>query len=252
MSDFKLDIPVCEVDRAVYPIGEGRLWMSRPPHEVLIEAFAIGTTTVTNAQFLPFIEAGGYTNKDYWTPRGWKWRQGDRATAPAFLHDERYNQPDQPIVGVAWYTAVAYTRWLSDVTGGSWRLPTEAEWEAAARGEFGDAPKPRNYNTAERGIGHAWAVTEAGNTSWCGATDMCGNVWEWCSSRWGKNWQRCDYMYPYDVDDGRENLQDSYARVMRGGSWFDPLPEADPANRGRYLPGSRGSNIGFRLARDNS
>lgn len=89
----------------------------------------------------------------------------------------------------------------------------------------------------------------AWNRSWCGAEDLCGNVWEWTSSRWGRNWQTLDYRYPYHAGDGREDPTGSHARVIRGGSWFDLLREAHPANRGRYLPGSRGSNIGFRLAR---
>lgn len=92
-------------------------------------------------------------------------------------------------------------------------------------------------------------MTKPSNISWCGASDLCGNVWEWCSTRWGRNWQTLEYEYPYKEGDGREFLDGSQARVMRGGSWFDPLTEVNPANRGRYLPGSRGSNIGFRLAR---
>jgi formylglycine-generating enzyme required for sulfatase activity len=135
------------------------------------------------------------------------------------------------------------------MTGLPWRLPLEAEWEAAARGPEGTAPRPRIYNTVERSIGRPWAVTEESNISWCGAGDMVGNVWEWTSTRWGRNYQSRDYVYPYTNEDGRENPEGSDARVIRGGSWFDPLADADPANRGRYLPGSRASNIGFRLAR---
>lgn len=249
MTEASLKIPTCQIPAGRYPIGNQLVIVARPEHTVELKTFAIGTTTITNLQFLPFIDAGGYTTERWWSAMGWRWLRSKDMRAPGFWSDARYNQPEQPVVGVSWYEADAYARWLAEVTGERWRLPTEVEWEAAARGLDGDAPQPRSYNTAERGIGCAWAVTEAGNTSWCGALDLCGNVWEWCSTRWGRSWQTLDYRYPYLPDDGRENPDGSHARIMRGGSWFDPLTQADPANRARYLPGSRGSNIGFRLAR---
>ena len=248
MPDFL--IPVCEVPAGEYPMGSTAIGYSRPPHTVEVAAFAIAQTTVTNAQFAPFIEAGGYTAERYWTDMGWRWQQGKEEREPGFWHDEPFNQPDQPVVGVTWYEAVAYARWLSELTGQGWRLPSEAEWEAAARGQDDEPPRPRNYNTSEHKRGQAWAVTEWGNKSWCGALDMIGNVWEWCNTRWGRNYQVMDYRYPYRADDSREEIDGSHARLIRGGSWFDPINAADPANRARYLPGSRASNIGFRLARN--
>jgi iron(II)-dependent oxidoreductase len=249
MTEPVTDIPVCEVPAGSYPIGDNLIGYSRPEHEVELNAFAIGVTTVTNAQFAAFVEAGGYGKQAYWSEIGWQWLRGKGETAPGFWNDPTFNQPEQPVVGVGWYEVDAYTRWLAEVTGLPWRLPTEAEWEAAAKGMEGFAAKPRNYNTVERGLGRPWPVTEGNSMSWCGAIDMTGNVWEWTSTRWGRNFQSRDYLYPYKADDGRENLAGSYARVIRGGSWFDPLPDANPANRSRYLPGSRASNIGFRLAR---
>jgi len=240
---------LCEIPAGKYPIGDPELNQSRPPHTVKLNAFGIAKTTVTNAEFLAFIAADGYKTERFWSGMGWRWLDDKNNNYPAFLNDPNFNAPDQPIVGVSWYEADAYARWLAEREGLGWRLPTEVEWEAAARGPDDEAPKPRDYNTAERRIGHAWAVTEVGNISWCGAADLCGNVWEWCSSRWGRNWQSHEYRYPYNPGDGRENLEGSHARIIRGGSWFDPINEANPANRARYLPGSRGSNIGFRLAR---
>lgn len=239
---------VCSVPAGTYPIGDNRLAISRPAHTVKLSAFAIGKTTVTNLQFLAFIAAEGYKTEALWSEMGWHWLEGKGDTRPAFLDDPNFNNPDQPVVGVSWYEADAYARWLAKETDLPWRLPNEAEWEAAARGEDDEAPRPRQYNTVERRLGHPWAVTEVGNVSWCGAADLCGNVWEWCNTRWGRNWQTQEYNYPYNAGDGREFPTGSQARVMRGGSWFDPIIEANPANRGRYLPGSRGSNIGFRLA----
>jgi formylglycine-generating enzyme required for sulfatase activity len=242
-------IDICEVPAGRYPLGDDSVAISRMAHTVKLDVFALAKTTVTNAQFAAFIAADGYQEEALWSDMGWRWHEGRAGTQPAFWLDPQFNAPDQPVVGVGWYEADAFTRWLARETGLSWRLPTEAEWEAAARGVDDEAPRPRIYNTAERGLGHPWPVTTETNVSWCGALDLCGNVWEWCSTRWGRNWQQKDYSYPYDAGDGREALSGSHARIMRGGSWFDPLTEANPANRARYLPGSRGSNIGFRLAR---
>jgi formylglycine-generating enzyme required for sulfatase activity len=242
-------IDSCEIPAGRYPIGDDSIKVSRPAHSVKLAAFALAKTEVTNAEFALFIEAGGYANQSLWSDMGWRWQNHKDNAIPAFWNDPQFNLPDQPVVGVCWYEADAFTRWLARETNLPWRLPTEAEWEAAARGIDDEAPKPRLYNTAERHLGQTWPVTTETNVSWCGARDLCGNVWEWCSTRWGRNWQTRDYSYPYDAGDGREVLSGSHARVIRGGSWFDPLPEANPTNRGRYLPGSRGSNIGFRLAR---
>lgn len=243
------NIEIREIPAGDYPIGEDALLHSRPEHTVSLKAFALATTVVTNAQYAGFLAADGYNRQALWTDMGWRWRRGKGNERPTFWTDRRFNPPDQPVVGIAWYEALAFTVWLASATGLPWRLPTEAEWEAAARGPDGRAPMPRLYNTVERGLGHPWPVTKPSNESWCGVADMCGNVWEWCSTRWGRNWQTMEYAYPYNDGDGREFLGSSNARVMRGGSWFDPLTEANPANRGRYLPGSRGSNIGLRLAR---
>ncbi len=244
----EIEFPVCEVAAGQYAVGSRVLRDSRPEHPVELAAFSIGQTAVTNQQLRPFVDAGGYSTERYWTEIGWRWLRDRPARAPAFWEDAAFNAPDQPVVGVSWYEAIAFTHWLAETTGTPWRLPTEVEWEAAARGPFDEAPKPRLFNTAERGIGHPWAVTEWGNRSWCGAQDLCGNIWEWCSTRWGHSYYALDYAYPYVSDDGREFLDGSHARVIRGGSWFNSLPEADPAHRSRYLPGSKASNIGFRLA----
>lgn len=247
---FDLDeFPVCPVAAGDYPIGDKHLPYSRPPHTVTLSAFAIGLTPVTNGQFAHFIAAGGYQNARVWSEMGWRWQKHKDEHEPGFWNDPRFNHPLQPVIGVGWYEADAFARWLTLETGQPWRLPTEVEWEAAARGlDRQITLNPAQINSAERGLDRAWSALGSGQVSWCGARDLCGNVWEWCSTRWGHNWQSLDYPYPYDPADGREDQTGSHARVIRGGSWFDPLAHAHPAHRGRYLPGSRGSNIGFRLA----
>ncbi|MCI0477725.1 MAG: formylglycine-generating enzyme family protein [Anaerolineales bacterium] len=138
-----------------------------------------------------------------------------------------------------------------------YRLPSEAEWEYAARGaenarnfSWGEKFERGRANTAEAGFGGTTPVTHfPAGASPFGAWDMGGNVFEWTLSKWGVNWQELVYPYPYRANDGREDLEGSGARVMRGGSWFNPYQEALCAYRSRYLAGSRGSSIGFRVAR---
>jgi iron(II)-dependent oxidoreductase len=226
---------------AVYQLGSDKLVHSRPVHRVQLEAFELMAQAVSNADYAQFLQAGAYEQERFWSAFGWRWRTNKGNPIPAFWGDARFDGSQQPVVGVAWYEALAYARWYAAETGENWRLPTEAQWEAAAQAEGQGI-----INTLANNAGRPLAVNE-GYQSLHGAWYLLGNVWEWCSTRWGRNWQSLDYPYPYRADDGRENLEGSAARVMRGGSWFDAPSEAHASQRARYLPGSRGSNIGFRL-----
>lgn len=230
-----------------YPIGDAAFPEAVPVHTVDLQAFAIAIGAVSNAEFAAFITAGGYEDESLWSAYGWRWRSGKQITQPGFWNDARFNHAVQPVVGISWYEALAYVTWLARETAIPWRLPTEVEWEAAARGQDATFQMPDRLavNSMEKGYAAAWQTVGYSHQSACGAYNLLGNVWEWCSTRWGHNWQTLDYPYPWAADE-RENLTGSHARVMRGGSWFDPLTAAHPANRARYLPGSRGSNIGFR------
>lgn len=244
MTDDLFTIPLCDIPAGTVRIGHQTQPFAQPVHDIQLEAFSIAQTAVTNAQFQAFIDADGYHTERYWTAMGWRWLQSKGETQPAFWDNPNFNHALQPIVGIGWYEAMAFTRWLADITEQAWRLPTEVEWEVVSRPSDNEA----YLNTAEKGIGRTLSVISADNQSWCGATHMLGNVWEWTSTRWGRNWQSLDYPYPYQADDGREDLSGSSARVMRGGSWFDSVTDATPHSRARFLPGSRASNIGFRLA----
>jgi formylglycine-generating enzyme required for sulfatase activity len=207
---------------------------------------------VTNAQFAPFVDDDGYNNPAYWTEAGWEQRQRENWTQPLYWDDPTWNISNHPVVGVSWYEAYAYTRWLdallrqSDVESPGAlviRLPTEQEWEKAARGTdwrvypYPGAFDPTKGNTGESGIGQTSAVGifPAGASPY-GALDMSGNVWDWCLNKY---------------DDSEQTGVDASGawRVLRGGSWAYVQGFARAAYRIHIVPYDRDYNVGFRLCR---
>ncbi|HXE71759.1 MAG TPA: SUMF1/EgtB/PvdO family nonheme iron enzyme, partial [Candidatus Nitrosotenuis sp.] len=221
-----------------------------PSHQVDLEAFYIGKTEVTNAQFRRFVQATGYrttAEKEgsacVWSDEGgWEkqWDVSWRTMASEWGEEA-------PVTCVSWDDARAYCRWAG------LRLPTEAEWEKAARGTDGrrypwgnrwDAS--RCQNSAGGPLGSAGRPRPVGSfppgaSPW-GALDMAGNVAEWCSSRY--------QPYPYRAGDGRESAGgDPDSRVYRGGSWYYNTPAFfRTADREAEDPGERYSFLGFRCA----
>jgi formylglycine-generating enzyme required for sulfatase activity len=272
-----------EIPAGVLVMGDNRLSDASPQHRIQVSSFGIGKFPVTNLEFAGFVNGGGYTGERYWTKMGWRALSARPYSTPAYWDDPRFNAPDQPVVGVTWYEAVAFCNWLTERENGwetdkrmrkpeagtgragseegerrvRFRLPSEAEWEYAARGmesarnfPWGDKFERERANTAELGIGCTTPVDQfPGGVSPFGVWDLAGNVFEWTLSKWGANWQELQFVYPYRPESGCEDVEGSGARVMRGGSWFNPYPEALCAYRSRYLAGSRGSNIGFRVVR---
>ena len=179
-----------------------------------------------------------------------------RYTEPRHWRDERFNNPSQPVVGVCWYEARAYCAWLSAQLGAALRLPTEAEWEAAARGTaarryaWGDEFDPLLVNTLETRLKRTSpvGVFVTGDTPE-GVSDLTGNVFAWTSSVFGKDEDVPEFGYPYAPNDGRENADASAsaARVVRGGSWDDDHLYARASFRDRDLPFYRYYLQGFRL-----
>jgi formylglycine-generating enzyme required for sulfatase activity len=238
-----MNLPLLHIPAGDYQLGDASLPLSRPVHSVSLEAFDIMQMAVTNAHYAEFLAKGGYEQERFWSKLGWRWQKSKGDLLPAFWGNSRFDNAEKPVVGIAWYEALAFANWLSAESGEHWRLPSEAQWEVAAQG--GGSGR---IHTAASGLAQTIPVHQ-GYQSTNGAWNLLGNVWEWCSTIWGHNWQSLDYPYPYKADDGRESLDGSAARVMRGGSWFDASRESHPAQRARYLPGSRGSNIGFRLVK---
>jgi formylglycine-generating enzyme required for sulfatase activity len=183
----------------------------RPQHEVaLSEGYWIDTTEVTNEAFQAFVDAGGYTTQALWSEDGWAWLQGlDASALPVACVD---SEPTHPRVCITWYEAEAYAAWR----GGS--LPTEAQWEFAARGPsavvfpWGDAWDPAKANvvgsTSLRPVG-----SYPEGESWVGAVDMAGNAMEWVA-----DWYSGSY-YKQEVRDDPTGPDLGTKKVEKGGWW---------------------------------
>jgi formylglycine-generating enzyme required for sulfatase activity len=223
--------PLREVPAGAFPMGsdprrdKDAQTAEQPQHQINVGAFRIATHPATVAEYACFVRAGQKQ------PGNWQ-------TQLARL--------DHPVVSVSWNDAVAYAEWLAKMTGQPWRLPTEAEWEKAARGTdgriypWGDAFDKTRCNTSESGIKTTTPVgTYPSGASPYGAQDMAGNVWEWTSTLYKP--------YPYVAGDGREAATSSERRVLRGGSWYVNPQFARAAYRDHNNPVFTGGYVGFRV-----
>ncbi|OQA95154.1 MAG: Serine/threonine-protein kinase pkn1 [Chloroflexi bacterium ADurb.Bin222] len=227
-----------------------------PQHEVSLDTYAISRYPITNAEFARFIEAGGYAARAFWTGAGWAQKEKDAWTEPRYWQDDQWNDPAQPVVGVSWYEAAAYCRWLTAQSAGrfTYRLPTEAEWEKAARGTdgrrypWGNTWDASRCNNKESGPGKTTPVGQypQGDSPY-EVSELVGQVWEWCSTKY-------DSKYPYQPDDGREDEDGEDRRILRGGSWYssDPAGICRCGSRNRGVPGLRDNVGGFRCVRTSS
>lgn len=264
--------------------------ISTPQHLVDVAAFQISRYPVTNAQFACFVAAGGYKDERYWQEpkaaldwlRGSKadlsllddnpdlkknyedWLAGEKTRLqPWFWEQRKWNNPNHPVVGVSWYEALAFCNWLNasgEFPGKTVRLPTEAEWEYAARGSqglryaWGNDADERLGNYKETGLGQTSAVGlfpvgEAFAEQQVALYDMTGNVWEWTSSQWGKKFGSPDFTYTQWAvqEKQRDNLNEHALRINRGGSWYISTDFVRCAIRGGFPPNYRNDNLGFRL-----
>jgi len=199
----------------------------RPWARIALPAFAIARFPITVAQYARFSHATGYQSG---------------------ADSDVVGKGDLPVTGLGWCDAVAFCAWLQRVSGQAIRLPTEAEWEKAARGVDGRlypwGNEPPDVSRCNFGM-HVKSTTIPGRyspegDSPYGCADMAGNVWEWTSTRY--------QPYPYQADDGREDPKAAGRRVLRGGSWYDSAQLVRCANRGAFNPTPWLAGIGLRCA----
>lgn len=244
--------------------------------ETLSSDFLMSRFPITNRQFGQFISDGGYAEPGYWTTNGWAWK--GRKSQPAYWTDKNFDGPDQPVVGVSWYEAVAFCNWLSakeglqpaydgsgraDLTSKGYRLPTEVEWEyAAAKGAPGENrrifPWGDKWDSAlavcKVKPAVATKTADVGSKSPGGDTpqglaDMAGNVWEWCSDN-----EQGDESIAGSGSTDRYYFQgDSPGQrfILRGGSWVIDFPGGLRSAFRSFSsdPGLRYDVYGFRVVR---
>lgn len=184
-----------------------------PQREVALPAFRITAYPVTYAQYGLFVADGGYEQRQFWSEAGWNWR-GSQTHPLEGWHDPHWHIANHPVIGVTWYEAEAYCRWLNiRFPDDGIRLPTEAEWERAARGTEGRLFPYGNVVSAQRANFRATGLqrTTAVGLFPDGGTperiyDMSGNVYNWCSD-----------IHP---DDALHAQAAEQRRALRGGSWM--------------------------------
>lgn len=217
------------------PVTGGKYTLSKGL--ATIKPFEIGKHPVTNSWFGEFVQTNGYENRKYWSEDGEKWLDKNKADHPIYWNERKWKCPNAPVVGVSWYEAYAFTRWLTAELndGYEYRLPDENEREAAAAGiggrkyPWGDEWDNYKCNNSEIRIGKTSPVGifKEGNTPE-GISDLSGNVWEWTNSWYNKS----DIII-----------------FMCGGSWLNSSDINRCASRINLLPHARDNNIGFRCAR---
>lgn len=240
--------------------GEFSYDNERPQRRLELLAFQIGRVPVTNGDYREFVAAGGYQRREWWSPEGWRWREGERAERPAGWNAEGAEwriggwapiTAGSPVVHVSHFEAEAFAR-----AHGA-RLPSEAEWEkAAAWDPATEAARPRpwgpeppssaraNLDQLAYGTSHTGA-RPAGVSPW-GCEDMLGQVWEWTASYFDP--YRGFQAHPY-----REYSEVFFGggyRVLRGGSWATAGQVASTTFRNWDLPQRRQIFAGFRIAKD--
>ncbi|HZP33858.1 MAG TPA: SUMF1/EgtB/PvdO family nonheme iron enzyme [Candidatus Acidoferrales bacterium] len=201
----------------------------KPAHRVWVDAFALGIHQVTRAEYACFL------------------RQSERA-APPFWHDPNFQELRQPVVGPSWFEAVAFCEWMSNNTGRKYRLPTEAEWERAARGgiegqlySWGNGA-PENlpdYSIRWKNGPECVGIYTANSY---GLFNMGDNVHEWCS-----DWYDARY-YEHSPNRNPHGAEQGSRRASRGGAWRHHIKVSRCAARSSIPPGFQYSDYGFRVA----
>jgi formylglycine-generating enzyme required for sulfatase activity len=250
------DIVWCDVTAGDFIMGSTKQTddmasdFEAPQHtEHIQDPYRVSKYPITNAQFEAFVQDGGYTTKWHhcWTADGWQWK-GER-NRPA-MYGGVFDLPNHPVAMVTWYEAQAFCTWLGEKLNLAVGLPTEAQWERAARGPsarsgdgcrypWGGELTADHANYSDTGIGTTTAVGifPKGANLQTGVLDMSGNVWEWCRTKWRVN-------YNSEADDVVEGTD---TRVLRGGAFDYNARTVRCAARNWPIPRPRYLVNGFRV-----
>jgi ergothioneine biosynthesis protein EgtB len=241
--------PLVEIPAGSFEMGSNALIAQdneRPAHSVFLETYRLEQHPVTQGQYQQFIQAGGYQNPDYWSPEGWQWRQNQEITTPLYWRPQPATW-HHPVYGVSYYEAQAYANFVGR------RLPTEAEWEKAARWPNAfeiSAKEQSSIPSSNLGNFNQWQrqTTPVGHfpqgRSLAGCDDLLGNVWEWTSSLFTPYPGFESYPYPgYS-----QAYFDQQHYVLRGGSWATRPWALRASFRNWYHPWVRQILAGFRCA----
>jgi len=204
----------------------------RPVHRIWVDSFLLAATQVTNREYERFLRSTGLA-------------------APPFWRDENFNHPEQPITGVSWFEADRYCSWLAARTGRPFRLPTEAEWERAARGDFeqkdfpwGDELPQSLPDYATRWQNGPEPVARYAPNAF-GLYNMCDNVHEWCSDWYDANYYA---VSPNRNPRGPESISGKGRKASRGGSWRHHVKATRCSARSSIPPEFQYADYGFRVA----
>ena len=248
--------------------GDG-LGRERPAHKVYVSPYKISKYDITNKEYSVFVQE---TYPHYYKPDG-------------YWYERNFNSPRQPVVGVSWYDAQAYCLWLSNKTGRKLRLPTEAEWEFAARGglnnkkypwgneispggrlmgNFPDETARNGYKKKNRTIKTGydidrWTILKGYNDGYIytspvgafpangyGLYDMSGNVWQWCEDWYEGGY----YIRSAGVKDPVCTDSSSGNKIIRGGSWYYSWKYLTVSTRQYYPPWKKYGMLGFRIVEE--
>lgn len=246
----------CYMPRGDYRIGG---WSAKESStDITLSEFWIARFLITVAQFAPFVAKGYGPDADrWWTSNGWAWKQESNRTQPQFWGEADYHGTNQPVIGASWYEATAFCAWLSELLadvlpeGYVLRLPTEAEWEAAAaydtQGQRHSYPWGEDEPTLDQAIYEESGIDRPApvgccptGVAPCGALDLVGNMWEWMASSY-RVYPKASGEYTKDF------MEDDSVVPLRGGSYYNDITYIRCGARYYLHPTTYFLDYGFRV-----
>ena len=215
----------------------------KPSHSIHLDAYYIDKFEVTRADYEEFILARGYQRSEFWSKEGWNFIQENEIDMPPQWNVKMFANPNFPASGISWYEAEAYANWRGK------RLPTEAEWEKASKGNTGyHYPWGSSFDSTHIlyvGLSRLLTVESfPSGASPYGGLDMAGSVWEWVSDWYSEDYYKNSPLKnPKGPDSGTQ-------KILRGGSWRSNRRQFRCSYRYPNEPQWRQVDVGFRLAKD--